>query len=81
MINIFNKFYSSKEYAYTKTPLYSLIYSSNKNPAYSITRDARNRCIIFVHVDVVDNVDDDMLDDVIVNYKKCKGNKILKELW
>lgn len=77
MINIFNKFYSSNEYAYTKTPLYSLIYSSNKNPAYSITRDARNRCIIFVHVDVVDNVDDDMLDDVIVNYKKCKGNKII----
>ena len=77
MINIFNKFYSSCEYAYTKTPLYSLIYSSNRNPAYLITTDASRQCIIFVHVDVRDNIDDDLLDDVISNYKKCKGNKIV----
>ena len=75
MVRILDKFYTSPEYIYEKGALCTLRHVQSER--VNLVDNTHQPTIIIISLDAVSSVSQEVIDDVVDNYKLCRGNKIV----
>ena len=75
MVRILDKFYTSPEYIYEKGALCTLRHVQSER--VNFVDNTHQPTIILISLDAVSSVSQEVIDDVVDNYKLCRGNKIV----